>query len=180
LAGDLDIHVEADVRRTDMRVAVISALFPVFAAPAQSALAQAPSPTLTSATAEAIIAGCKAHAAAKRQSHAIAVLDGGGDAVATLRMDGNRPGIMAFAEQKAKATANWGFATAAMADAARTTPGFDHAPFVVTVAGGVPVFASDGSAMIGAVGVSGEAPTDDAACAEAGIRAAGLSSQRRR
>ena len=32
----------------------------------------------------------------------------------------------------------------------------------------------DGSERIGAVGVSGEAPADDAACAEAGITAAGL------
>jgi uncharacterized protein GlcG (DUF336 family) len=48
----------------------------------------------------------------------------------------------------------------------------------VTVAGGVPVYAADGKQRIGAVGVSGEAPADDAACAEAGIRAAGLRSAR--
>jgi uncharacterized protein GlcG (DUF336 family) len=70
--------------------------------------------------------------------------------------------------------AAWGFSTAAMAEAARTTPGFGDAPHVVTVAGGVPVFSRDGRSLIGAVGVSGEAPADDAACAEAGIGAAGL------
>jgi glc operon protein GlcG len=74
--------------------------------------------------------------------------------------------------------AAWGFSTAAMADAAKGTPGFANAPHVVTVAGGVPVYAADGKQRIGAVGVSGEAPADDAACAEAGIRAAGLRSAR--
>ena len=47
----------------------------------------------------------------------------------------------------------------------------------MTVAGGVPVFSADGRERIGAVGVSGEAPADDAACAEAGIAAAGLRSR---
>jgi uncharacterized protein GlcG (DUF336 family) len=65
-----------------------------------------------------------------------------------------------------------------MLENARGTPGFDRAPKVVIVPGGVPVFSADGRARIGAVGVSGEAPTDDAACAEAGIRAAGLRSSR--
>ena len=134
---------------------------------------------LTAARAEAIISGCKAHASAKRQSHAIAVLDAGGDPVATLRMDGNRSGILAFAEAKAKAVTSWGFATARMAESARTTPGFASAPFVVVTPGGVPIFAPAGGAFLGAVGVSGEAPTDDAACAEAGIRAAGLLAERR-
>jgi uncharacterized protein GlcG (DUF336 family) len=32
---------------------------------------------------------------------------------------------------------------------------------------------------MGAVGVSGEAPNDDAACAEAGVKAAGLSAKRK-
>jgi uncharacterized protein GlcG (DUF336 family) len=49
---------------------------------------------------------------------------------------------------------------------------------VVIVPGGLPVFSADGKSRIGAVGVSGEAPADDAACAEAGIEAAGLRSAR--
>jgi glc operon protein GlcG len=140
----------------------------------------APPAALSASLAEAIVAGCKAHSAAKRQSHAIAVLDGGANLVAALRMDGNRAGIMAFALAKARAVAQWGFPTAAMADAARETPGFANAPDVVTVAGGVPVYSSDGRTLLGAVGVSGEAPADDVACAEAGIRAAGLAHARGR
>ena len=63
---------------------------------------------------------------------------------------------------------------------ARQTPGFADAPHVVTVGGGVPIWSADGRERVGAVGTSGEAPADDVACAEAGISAAGLRSQRAR
>jgi uncharacterized protein GlcG (DUF336 family) len=52
---------------------------------------------------------------------------------------------------------------------------------IVTVAGGVPVFAADGRNLIGAAGASGEAPADGGACAEAGIQGGGaVGSARRR
>ena len=127
-----------------------------------------------------IIEGCAVHAKAKGQSHAIAVYDAGGRPVALLRMDGNAPGITEFAMEKANAVALWHFSTADMAAAAKDTPGFGNAPHVVTVPGGIPVFSTDGKQFIGAVGVSGEAPADDAACAEAGVKAAGLSSALRK
>ena len=142
-----------------------------------SAVAQ-PAPTLDARAAEAIVHGCASHALAKKQSHAIAVVDSGGHLIAALRMDGNGTGIFDFALAKAQAVAAWGFSTAQMLESARGTPGFDRAPHVVIVPGGVPVFSADGKARIGAVGVSGEAPTDDAACADAGIKAAGLPSSR--
>ena len=133
---------------------------------------------LDARVAEAIVHGCAAHALAKHQSEAIAVVDVGGNLVAALRMDGNASGIFDFALAKAEAAAAWGFSTAQMLESARGTPGFDRAPHVVIVPGGVPVFSADGKTRIGAVGVSGEAPVDDAACAEAGIRAAGLRTSR--
>ena len=139
---------------------------------------QAQQVALDARTAQAIVAGCAAHAAAKNQGHAIAVVDLGGHVVAALRMDGNGSGIMDFSLAKAKAVAAWGFPTAQMEQAARETPGFANAPHVVTVAGGVPVWSADGKVRIGGVGASGEAPADDAACAEAGIRSAGLRSAR--
>lgn len=129
-------------------------------------------------SAQAIIEGCAAHATAKNQGHAIAVVDSGGHLVAALRMDGNGYGIMDFALEKARAVAAWGFPTARMLDAVADTPGFAHAPHVVTVGGGVPVFSADGKTRIGGVGVSGEPPEDDVACAVAGIAAAGLRSAR--
>lgn len=133
---------------------------------------------LDARVAQAIVTGCAAHATAKQQSHAIAVVDVGGNLVAALRMDGNGSGIMDFSLAKAKAVASWGFSTAQMEENAKGTPGFANAPHVVTVAGGVPVWSADGKTRIGGVGASGEAPTEDAACAEAGIRAAGLRSSR--
>jgi uncharacterized protein GlcG (DUF336 family) len=154
----------------------------ILAALAASAAAAAPpaEPILTASLAEAIIAGCRTHATAKRQSHAIAVVDSGGHLVAALRMEGNRSGMMDFAIEKANAVAAWGFGTAQMEEAARATPGFARAPGVVTVAGGLPVFAADGKTMIGAAGAAGEAPADDSACVAAGIEAAGLRSERAR
>lgn len=135
-------------------------------------------PVLAAQAAETIIAGCAAHARAKQQSHAIVVVDQGGNMIAALRMDGNASGIFDFSRAKAEAAAAWGFSTAQMLEASRGTPGFDRAPKVVIVPGGVPIFSADGKSRIGAVGVSGEAPADDAACAEAGIAAAGLRSTR--
>jgi glc operon protein GlcG len=135
-------------------------------------------PALDAKAAEAIVHGCATHAIGKRQSEAIAVVDIGGHLVAALRMDGNGSGIFDFALAKAQAAAAWGFSTAQMVDAAKGTPGFANAPHVVTVAGGVPIWSADGKMRIGAVGVSGEAPEDDAACAEAGVRAAGFRTSR--
>ena len=148
--------------------AIISAASPLQAQPA----------LLDARAAEAILHGCVTQATAKKQSHAIAVVDLGGHLVAALRMDGNGSGIMDFAVAKAEAVAHWGFSTAQMEQAAKETPGFANAPHVVTVAGGVPIWSGDGKTRIGAVGASGEAPADDAACAEAGIRAAGFRSSR--
>jgi len=155
-----------------MRLLFVATIMLASAATAQTA------PSLNAQSAQAIVAGCAAHALAKQQSHAIVVVDTGGHQVAALRMDGNGSGIFDFAVAKAEAAAAWGFSTAQMLENARGTPGFDRAPHVVIVPGGVPVFSADGKVRIGAVGVSGEAPADDAACAEAGIRAAGLRTTR--
>jgi glc operon protein GlcG len=150
-------------------------LFLPIALIATTASAQS-APTLDARAAEAIVHGCATHAIAKKQSEAIVVVDTGGHIVAALRMDGNGSGTVEFAFAKAEAAAAWGFSTAHMVESAAANPGFARAPHVVTVPGGVPVFSADGKVRIGAVGVSGEAPADDAECAEAGIRAAGLRS----
>ena len=157
-----------------MRRVLSASLGLVLAGPASSQAA----PALDARAAQAIVAGCVAEATAKMQSHAIVVVDTGGHIVAALRMDGNGSGIFDFALAKAEAAAAWGFSTAQMVDAAKGTPGFANAPHVVTVPGGVPVYSADAKVRIGAVGVSGEAPEDDAACAAAGVRAARLRSSR--
>lgn len=156
-----------------MRATILGLMLAISISPLQAQQAM-----LDSRTAQAIVTGCAAHATAKNQSHAIAVVDVGGHLVAALRMDGNGSGIMDFSLAKAQAVAAWGFPTAQMEQAAKETPGFASAPHVVTVAGGVPIWSADGKTRIGGVGASGEEPVDDAACAEAGIRAAGLRSSR--
>ena len=153
-----------------MRPTILATVLIGAAAPAQS-----PS-VLDARAAQAIVAGCAVHASAKRQSEAIVVVDTGGHVIASLLMDGNSSGIYDFAMAKADAAAAWGFSTAQMAKSAIETPGFAYAPHVITVAGGVPLWSGDGKVRIGAVGVSGEAPVDDAECAAAGISAAGLRS----
>jgi len=155
-----------------MRLAALTIAIIATAASGQSA------PVLDARSAEAIVHGCATHAIAKKQSHAIVVVDTGGHIAAALRMDGNGSGIFDFALAKAQAAAAWGFSTAQMLESARGTPGFERAPHVVIVPGGLPLFSADGKTRIGAVGVSGEAPADDAECAEAGIRAADLRSSR--
>ena len=154
-----------------MKMVLVAAL--LIAAPVNAQM-------LTAEQADAIVKGCAAHARAKSQSHAIAVVDTGGQLVAAWRMDGNGHGAMEFSLQKARAVAAWGFPTSGMEEAVKGTPGFAGAAYVVTVAGGVPVFSADGRARLGGVGASGEAPADDAACAVAGIAAAGLKSERAR
>ena len=155
-----------------IRTALVVLLIASSSARAQNAI--------DAATAQRMIDGCVAHSKTKSQSHAIAVYDAGGHPVAILRMDGNSPGVTDFAIQKAVAVAHWQFSTAQMETSAKATPGFANARNVVTVPGGVPVYSADGKAFIGAVGVSGEAPADDAACAEAAVKAAGLSVIRKR
>jgi glc operon protein GlcG len=161
-------------KRAACRIAAI--LLPLLAFWYLDAAAQS---DITARVASQIVDGCAAHAKGKGQSHAIAVYDRGGHPVAILRMDGNPPGVTDFAMQKAVAVAHWQFSTANMQTAAKETPGFGSAPSVVTVPGGVPVYSPDGKQFGGAVGVSGEAPNDDAACAEAGVKAAGLSAKRK-
>ena len=157
-----------------MRLIIVLAALETIAAPAQAQVA----PRLDAKAAQAIVNGCAAHAAGKNQSHAIAVVDTGGHAIAALRMDHTSSGMMDFALAKAEAVAAWGFATADMAEGAKETPGFAFAPHVVTVAGGVPILSADGRTFLGAAGASGEAPQDDAACVAAGIAAAGLRTSR--
>ena len=146
---------------------------PILAAPAAGLLAAAAAfaqpPTsspsrgmvLDASAAQAIVLGCARHAEAKKQSHAIVVVDTGGGEIAALRMNGNNRGIMDFAKAKAEAVAAWGFSTSAMAASARDTPGFAAAPHVVTVPGGIPIFSADGGTLLGAAGASGAGSSSD-------------------
>jgi uncharacterized protein GlcG (DUF336 family) len=142
------------------------------------AQAQQVSQVLTGESGRAIVEGCRKFSLDAKNSQAIAVFDAGGNMVASLRMDGNVPAVMAFAAEKAKAASMWGFATADMENIVKTFPGFGQAPYVVGLPGGVPIYSADGKTLLGGAGASGEAPAVDVACVEAGIKAAGLASRR--
>lgn len=85
---------------------------------------------LDARSAQAIVAGCAAHAEAHRDQQAVVVVDNGGRMVAALRMDRASFGKMDFAQAKAVAAAAWGFSTAGQADGATDVPGFARAPWV--------------------------------------------------
>jgi uncharacterized protein GlcG (DUF336 family) len=109
----------------------------------------------------------------------VAVLDPGGHAVALQREDGSgilRPQI---ATGKAWGALGMGFASRELGRRAEADPVFVAALVgasggrLVPVPGGVLIRTGDG-ALVGAVGVSGDASDKDEECAVHGVQAAGL------
>jgi uncharacterized protein GlcG (DUF336 family) len=103
-----------------------------------------------------------------------AVVDGGGNPVATMRMDGAQLGAYELALDKAWTAVAFAAPTEEWAEP--TAPGRKAWGFSTVLAGRVVVFAGgvplmeDGRAT-GAVGVSGASPDVDGACARAGLGA---------
>jgi uncharacterized protein GlcG (DUF336 family) len=109
----------------------------------------------------------------------IAVLDAGGHLVAFKRQD--RSGILRpdIAQGKAWGALGMGLGGRALAHRAEAAPAFftslasvSHGR-LVPVPGGVLIRAADGE-IVGAVGISGDTPDNDEACAVFGIESAGL------
>jgi uncharacterized protein GlcG (DUF336 family) len=109
----------------------------------------------------------------------VAVLDAGGHLVAFKRED--RSGILRYdiAYGKAWGALGMGFGSRELSERAGKNPVFFGALAVIAqgrfvpVPGGVLIKDADG-AVLGAVGISGDASDKDEACAIAGIEAAGL------
>ncbi|NOX95632.1 MAG: heme-binding protein [Alphaproteobacteria bacterium] len=137
------------------------------------AVAQEMKPTLTAASAKAIISGCEAFAEENDLNVNIAVLDQGKNLVGFLRMDGAPLGSIEISQWKANATASFPRATKGAAERAREFPALGFAPNIAIFEGGEAIFTKDG-AHLGGVGVSGATGAEDAACARAGIAKAGL------
>ena len=133
-----------------------------------AAPAQTMRPVLSYDSAAKIRDGCLAFATDKKLDIAIAVHDDSGRLVTFARTDGASTAVSDIAIWKSRSAATYRFPSA---DTARwnapTLPG------IATAGGGVTMFTADGTAL-GAIGVSGGPTPDDIACAEAGIRAAGL------
>ncbi|WP_102226224.1 GlcG/HbpS family heme-binding protein [Acidimangrovimonas sediminis] len=131
-------------------------------------------------TAQAIIAGAFAQARADGlRPMALMVVDPGGHPIAFAREDGAAPGRFGLAQGKAHGSAMLqipGSTQMALSDRFPVLMGAANGVFdgkFVPVPGGVLVRNAEGR-LLGAVGVSGGMPEEDAAVACAGIRAAGL------
>ena len=127
--------------------------------------------------AQAVLQGVREEAARRGVAMGAGVVDLGGRTVAALRMDGAQLPALDLALDKAYTAVSFGFPTEFWAASTRPD-GSDWGlstslggRFVV-FAGGLPILA--GGALAGGLGVSGAASAVDRACAEAGLRAAGL------
>jgi glc operon protein GlcG len=117
-----------------------------------------------------------AYAQGKGWAIAAAVVDVSGDVVALGRMDGAVPAIVEFATDKAYTAAMVGKSTRAfferMVSAPELTMGLANRPRMLCWEGGLPILES--GAVIGGIGVSGAAGSEDAACAAAALASLGL------
>jgi glc operon protein GlcG len=138
-----------------------------FAALAAPGAAQTARPMLDYASAAAIRDGCVAWAGERRLAVAVAVFDERGTLMAFALMDGAASAVGDYAQWKGRSAATIHVASAETAEWGRGPPG------LATWEGGVPVFSGEGVAL-GGVGVSGAESAEDAACARAGVAAAGL------
>ena len=127
--------------------------------------------TLTLAMARAIIAAGEAAAEKIGQPMNIAVVDGGGNLVAHIRLDGAWLGSIDIAINKAYTSRAFDISTKELGE--KSQPGKDFYGIqvadggrVMAFAGGIPLKNDDGE-VIGAVGVSGGAGKQDQQVAEA-------------
>jgi uncharacterized protein GlcG (DUF336 family) len=132
--------------------------------------------SITQTQAESAIAAGIREAASIGVPMNIAVYDEGANLKAFHRMDGALLGSVDIAMNKARTAALFGFNTEALYEFAKpggTSPGFDRTNGgLIVFAGGIPVRDADGR-LIGAVGVSGGAVTQDYQVAEAAVAVIG-------
>lgn len=140
--------------------------------------------TVTLAQARAIIDTCLiAERSGPGRRIAIAVCDSGAHPLASAREDGAPPLVAHIAAAKAQTCVSYGKPTKSVMEWADETPNWFHGVSRVSMErmglpligskGGVAVLGSDG-AIIGAVGIAGEAGDYDESIAVAAIVATGL------
>ena len=129
---------------------------------------------ITSQIAQTAIAAGLAKAAELGVRATIAVLDAGAHLKAFMRMDGAVLGSIDIAQGKARTAALFGVTSEAVWDYCKPgapAPGLERSNGgLMTFPGGVPLTSADG-ALIGAVGVSGGSPEQDADIARAAAAA---------
>ena len=136
--------------------------------------------SLTLELAQAVLQGALAEAMARgAKPLGIILLDAGGHPVAYARQDQASLFRFDIARAKAMGALGMGADTRDIADRATSNPAFFTSVAIATGGalalspGGLLVRDASG-AIVGAIGISGDAPDVDEACALAGIRAAGL------
>lgn len=133
----------------------------------QPVAAQTARPMLDYATAAKVRDGCLAWAAEKKLTVAVAVYDEAGRLITFAMADDTPTAVADFAMWKGKSAAT-------VHVASKETANWGRGPaFLATWEGGTPIFSPDGTAL-GGVGVSGAESSDDTACGQAGIAAAGM------
>jgi glc operon protein GlcG len=127
-------------------------------------------PVLTVGETTRIIEVARIEAEKNQWPVAIVVVDDGGHPLASLRLDGSAPVSSYIAAEKARSAALGRRETKLYEDMINNgRAAFLSAPLQGTLEGGVPVIV-DGQ-VVGAVGVSGVKPDQDAQVAKAGVRA---------
>ena len=126
-------------------------------------------PVLTLEVARRMVSAAEAKARQEGLAVSIAVVDQGGHLVEFSRMDGLHVGTIDVATAKARAAALFKKPTTVFAEALEAgAKGLLALPGMLPMPGGVPVFCE--SVLVGAVGISGATPQQDAEMA--GIAAA--------
>ena len=133
---------------------------------------------LSLAKALELLALARSEAEARGLALAVAVVDPGGNEIASQRMDGAVLGAMQLAQGKAYTAVLWSMRSGDLMES--TQPGGADWGFnttdqrVVVYAGGLPLYA-DGQ-LVGGVGASGGTTEQDEECVSAAVRALGLDS----
>jgi uncharacterized protein GlcG (DUF336 family) len=124
----------------------------------------------------ALIARVREEATSRELELAVAVVDDGGQVVASERMDGAALGAMQLAIGKAYTSVLWAVPTAEFMET--TQPGGADwgwnatDPRIVVYAGGVPLLVED--ALVGGIGASGATAAEDAECVTAAVLSLGF------
>lgn len=128
-----------------------------------------PRPQLRSQRAASAVAAAEAAAGQLGVGVSISVIDESGNLLREVRMDGASALLIEYARRKAQTALLFGAPTAKLAADPSMARMIGQVPNLLLVPGGVPI-RFEGK-VIGAIGVSGAAPEDDARIAESALTA---------
>ncbi len=116
------------------------------------------------------VAACVKLASEKDWAVSVVVVDRGDNVVSSARMTEALSASYTGASLKASSSLAWAMPTGAIEGFVADKPQFRAFPGLLTIEGGAPVMSAS-KTLIGAVGVAGSSPSNDAACAAAAVDA---------